>query len=234
MKKFKILLIFLAIICLFNTLKPYATVSAESNLTANSESAYLIEYQTGTVLYSKNEEKRLPIASMTKLMLLLLTFENIENGSLKIDEKINVSSTASGMGGSQVYLEADKEYVCSDLIKSIIIASANDASVAMAERLYGSEENCVSAMNNRAKELQMNSTLYSNCTGLPKPTQYSCAKDVAMLLSKVCAYSQYFEYSKTWMDELQHPSGNVTGLTNTNKLVRFYVGCDGGKTGYTS
>ena len=147
MKKLKVLILFLTVICFFNIFRPYASVSANSLLSAKAESAYLIEYQTGTVLYSKNENKRLPIASMTKLMLLLLTFEKVQSGELKLDEKITVSANASGMGGSQVFLETNGEYLCSNLIKSIIIASANDASVAMAERLFGSEQNCVDEMN---------------------------------------------------------------------------------------
>lgn len=234
MNKLKFIIISLTIICFFNVFKPTHQVLASSEIVSKSNSAYLIDYQTGTVLYSKDENKRLPIASMTKLMLLLLVFENVQEGNLKTDEQILVSENASGMGGSQVFLEANGKYCCLDLIKSVIIASANDASVALAERLYGSEQNCVEQMNNKAKSLGMENTLYSNCTGLTKPTQYSCAKDVAKLLVQVCNYNQYFEYSKIWMDEIDHPSGNVTGLTNTNKLVKYYSGCDGGKTGFTS
>ena len=137
------------------------------------------------------------------------------------------------MGGSQVFLDANKPYKASELIKSIIVASANDASVAMAERLYGSESACVDEMNARAKEWGLDDTLFSNCTGLPKPTQYSCAKDVAKMLSEVVKHDEYFEYSKIWTDEIDH-GGRKTEITNTNKLVRFYEGCDGGKTGYTA
>ncbi len=234
MKKRFIILLSLTIICISNVFQASIFAETKSELNISSKSAYLVEYHSGTVLYSKNENERLPIASMTKLMLLLLAFENLEAGNLSLTEKIIVSENASSMGGSQVFLEANGEYLCSDLIKSIIVASANDASVAMAERLYGSESECIDKMNERAKELSMNNTLYSNCTGLPKPTQYSCAKDVATLLQKVCEHEEYFEYSSTWIDEIKHPSGNTTGLTNTNKLVRFYAGCDGGKTGFTS
>ena len=233
MKKKLFIFICLLLICIsgFNGVSVFAQTN---ELNVSSKSAYLMDYHTGAVLYSKNEEEKLPIASMTKLMLLLLTFENLDNGNLSLEEKITVSQRAKSMGGSQVFLEENGEYLCSDLLKSIIIASANDASVAIAEKLYGSEEQCVQEMNNRANQLNMKNTLYSNCTGLPKPTQYSCAKDVAVLLKEVCNHKEYFEYSNIWMDEIIHPSGNITGLTNTNKLVRFYSGCDGGKTGFTS
>ncbi len=228
-------LFFSILLCfsIFNT----TIVKAQTNydeINAKCKSAYLMDFQSGTVIYAKNENSRLPIASMTKLMTLLLTFENVENGNLLLDEKIIASKNASGMGGSQVFLEENGEYVCCELIKAVIIASANDASVALCERLYGSEGNAVDEMNRKAKEMGMDNTLYSNCTGLTKPTQYSCAKDVALLLKELCRYDEYFSYSKIWMDEIKHPSGNVTSLTNTNKLVRFYDGCDGGKTGFTN
>lgn len=209
------------------------TVNAENGLNVKGKSAIIMDYNSGSIIYAKNENARLPIASMTKLMALLLTFENVDNNNLSLDEKITVSKTASGMGGSQVFLEAGGEYLCSDLVKSVIVASANDATVALCERLYGSEENAVEEMNKRAKELNLNDTLYSNSTGLTKPTQYSSAKDVANLLKELCTHKQYFNYSKIWMDEIKHPSGNVTEISNTNKLVRFYEGCDGGKTGFT-
>ncbi len=234
MKKKIIILLSLTIICFSNVFQIGVFAESKQEVKISSKSAYLVEYHSGTVLYAKNENERLPIASMTKLMLLLLAFENIDSGNLCLTEKIVVSENASSMGGSQVFLEGNGEYLCSDLIKSIVVASANDASVAIAEKLYGSESECVEQMNARAKELNMNNTLYSNCTGLPKPTQYSCAKDVATLLQKVCEHKEYFDFSSTWMDEIKHPSGNITGLTNTNKLVRFYAGCDGGKTGFTS
>ena len=169
---------------------------------------------------------------MTKIMLLNLCYEAVDKGVLSLEENIKVSQTASGMGGSQVFLEAEKEYKASDLIKSIIIASANDASVAMAERLYGNEESCVQAMNDKCREWGLKDTLFSNCTGLPKPTQYSSAYDVALMLSRLIRHKDYFNYSKIWMDEICHGE-RVTGLTNTNKLVKFYDGCDGGKTGFT-
>ena len=232
MKRF--LLVFLLIFTIFLTNADLSAANAETNLDVNSKSSILIDAENQTVLFSKNECARLPIASMTKIMLLNLCFENVDNGKLNLNEEILISKTASGMGGSQVFLEANQKYVARDLIKSIIIASANDASVAMSERLYGSEANCVDEMNAKCRLWGLKDTVFSNCTGLPKPTQYSSAKDVSIMLSKLIKHKEYFEYSKIWTDEISHSEGRVTGLTNTNKLVKFYDGCDGGKTGYTS
>lgn len=227
---FTIIAVLLLLIC---PIYKYNT-KANETIIVNSKSSILIEPESGTVLYTKNEKYRLPIASMTKIMLLNLCFENINNGKLKLDEKVTVSKTASGMGGSQVYLAANKTYCVKDLIKSVIIASANDASVALAERLYGSEANCVEQMNEKCREWNLSNTLFSNCTGLPKPTQYSSAEDVAIMLTHLIKHKEYFTYSKIWMDELKHSEDKVIGLTNTNKLIKFYEGCDGGKTGFTS
>lgn len=219
----------------FSIILPNKIVArAEFDKGLKTESVYLIETGTGEVLYAKNENDRKTIASMTKIMLLNLCFEAMDRGELRSDEIITVSKTASGMGGSQVFLEENGKYKAEDLIKSIIIASANDASVAMAERLYGSESECVSAMNEKCKEWKIENTLFSNCTGLPKPTQYSTARDVAVMISELIKHDEYFRFSKIWTDEITHKAGRKTGLTNTNKLIRFYDGCDGGKTGFTS
>lgn len=234
MKKLFILLltIFSAIFCILPNLGA-VVYAANDNFSVKSKAAYLIDYGSGEVIYAKNETERLPIASMTKLMLLNLCFDKLDEGEFGMTDDVVVSAKASGMGGSQVFLDANRPYKASELIKSIIVASANDASVAMAERLYGSESACVDEMNARAKEWGLDDTLFSNCTGLPKPTQYSCAKDVAKMLSEVVKHDEYFEYSKIWTDEIDH-GGRKTEITNTNKLVRFYEGCDGGKTGYTA
>lgn len=234
MKKLFVLFltVFSAVFCFISF--PRATVfAAQDTFGVKAKAAYLADYGSGEVIYAKNESERLPIASMTKLMLLNLCFDKLDEGEFAMDDDIIVSAKASGMGGSQVYLDENKSYKASELIKSIIVASANDASVAMAERLYGSENACVDEMNAKAKEWGLDDTLFSNCTGLPKPTQYSCAKDVAKMLSEVVKHKEYFEYSKIWTDEIDH-GGRKTEITNTNKLVRFYEGCDGGKTGYTA
>ena len=219
-------------LCLFAI--PAKTALALGEIQVSSKSAYLMDFNSGTVIYSKNSKDRLPIASMTKIMLLNLCFEKLEEGEYTLDDYITVSENASGMGGSQVFLESNKDYKAGELIKSIIVASANDASVAMAERLYGSEDVCVEEMNNKCNEWGLGNTLFSNCTGLPKPTQYSCAEDVAKMLGKLLTHKDYFTYSGIWIDEIEHEGGRVTGINNTNKLIRFYDGCDGGKTGYTT
>lgn len=232
MKKLFSIIILLGCCFVFSGVTGAFAKSPQPEITAKS--AYLIDAGSGTVIYSKNPKQRLTIASMTKIMLLDLCFEKLDEGEFRLEDEITVSKTASGMGGSQVFLEANKNYKAGDLIKSIAIASANDASVAMAERLYGSEENCVAAMNAKCEEWGLDDTLFSNCTGLPKPTQYSCAQDVAVMLQKLITHKEYFMFSRVWTDELIHDGGRVTGLTNTNKLIRFFEGCDGGKTGYTS
>ncbi len=232
MKKSILLLILSFILCLgFNTSKfSHGTVYASE---INAKAEYLYDFNTGTEIYARNENERLPIASMTKIMLLDLIYENIENGNLSIDEDVTVSENASGMGGSQVFLESGRSYKVSDLIKSITVASANDASVCLAERLYGSEEACVDKMNEKARVLGLNNTLFSNCTGLPKPMQYSSAKDITLIFADLIKHEDYFRYSTIWMDKINH-SKNYTEISNTNKLIKHFSGCDGGKTGFTN
>ena len=199
-----------------------------------SKSAYLADYNSGTVVYEKNAAEHLPIASMCKIMTLLLSFEEIDLGNLLFDDDVTISENAAGMGGSQVFLEANANYKVEELIKSIVVASANDSCVALAERICGSEQAFTKRMNERAKELGMNDTIFVNCTGLPKAGQYSCAKDVAKMFSALLSHEDYFRFSNIWLDKVFHPKGRITEISNTNKLVRFYNGCDGGKTGYTS
>ena len=189
--------------------------------------------QVSKVLEENNADEKLPIASMVKIMTLLLTFEEMDNGNLTLDTLITTTENASGMGGSQVFIDPYVSYTAEQLIKSVIMASANDASVALAEYISGSESTFVNKMNMRAKELGMSNTLYANCTGLPEPNQYSTARDVATLMKELLRHKIYFKYSTIWMDELIHPSGRKTELVNTNKLTRYYNGCDAGKTGST-
>ena len=209
-------------------------VVCENELGAHAKSAYLAESKSGTEIFSKNETKRLPIASMCKIMTLLLAFDAVNTGVISMDESVIVSERAAGMGGSQVFLESGGEYKIRELLKSIAVCSANDSCVAIAEKISGSEEAFVNRMNEKAQELGMRDTLFSNCTGLPKEPQYSCAKDVAAMLCKLIENEEYFGFCKVWTEKFQHPEGRVTEITNTNKLVRFYQGCDGGKTGFTS
>lgn len=210
-------------------------VAENSNaLQIRAKSAYLMDFSTGTPIYSINEKAHLPIASMCKIMTLILTFDAIESGSLNMEEEICISERAASMGGSQVFLEANAKYPVKELIKSIVVCSANDSCVALAERIAGNEAAFIDKMNERAKGLGAEDTLFANCTGLPKEPQYSCANDVAIMMRELLNHEEYFEFGKVWMDKFMHPKGRYTEITNTNKLVRFYDGCDGGKTGFTS
>ncbi len=206
----------------------------EEILSAKSKSAYLMDYKTKTVIYEKNSLEHLPIASMCKVMTLLICFEEIDNGNISYDEKITVSENSASMGGSQVFLEKDGEYIVGELIKSIVVASANDACVAMAERISGSQTNFVDRMNQKATELGMENTVFVNCTGLPQAGQYSCAKDVSTMFAELLKHEDYYKFSKIWTDVVMHPNDRKTEISNTNKLIRFYKGCDSGKTGYTN
>lgn len=206
----------------------------KGELQTRGKSAYLMDFSTKTPMYAYNEKERLPIASMCKIMTLLLSFDAIEEGALDMNEEICVSERAASMGGSQVFLEANAKYSVYNLIKSIVVCSANDSCVAMAERIAGSEALFVDKMNDKAKALGAEDTLFANCTGLPKEPQYSCAKDVAIMLRSLLEHEEYYEFGKVWMDKFEHPKGRYTEISNTNKLVRFYDGCDGGKTGFTN
>ncbi len=229
MKK-RILLCFLIIATLTFSLLSLNKVNASET---NIKASFLIDYNSKTVISSYNENARLPIASMTKIMLLNLIYKNEKQGNVNFEEEITISDRASSMGGSQVFLVAGETYKVKDLVKSIVVASANDSSVALAERLYGSEEECVKAMNLEAKNLGLTNTCFQNCTGLPKPMHYSSAKDIGLIFCNLLSYDKYFESSKIWLDYIKHKQ-NETEMANTNKLIRYYEGCDGGKTGYTN
>ena len=208
--------------------------TAKTGIEVRAKSAFSCDYSTGTVIYAKNELARLPIASMCKIMTLILCFDGVEEGKLALDEEISVSERAASMGGSQVFLEGNAKYPVKELIKSIVVCSANDSCVAMAEHIAGNEELFVQKMNEKAKQLGADNTLFANCTGLPKEPQYSCAKDVAIMLKELLKHKEYYEFGSVWMDKFMHPQGRFTEITNTNKLIRFYDGCDGGKTGFTN
>lgn len=210
------------------------TVYAANDVAITSKSAFLVEASSGEVLFSKNETEHLPVASMVKMMTILLSLEELEEGNVALDTLITTTENASSMGGSQVFLDPYVEYTFEDLLKSVIMASANDASVALAEYFNGNENAFTNRMNKRAKELGMFDTHYSNCTGLPAPEQYSSAKDTAIVLKEILKHDIYHKYSTIWMDTLVHPSGRETELVNTNRLIRYFEGCDGGKTGSTN
>lgn len=212
-------------------------VSAKSNENVpnvTAKAAFLIEGNSGKVLFAKDADKQLPIASMVKVMTLAVIYDALEAGQIKMSDDVMVSRNASGMGGSQAFLDFDCEYKVEELIKSIVLASANDSCVAMAELIAGNEDDFVAKMNEKAVKLGMKNTNYVNCTGLPAVGGYSSARDAAIIYSYIMKSPHYRLFNSIWMYDLTHPSGRVTGLTNTNKHARFYQGCEGGKTGFTS
>ena len=215
-------------------------VSAQASvqLDIESPSAVLIEGSTGTIIYDKNKDEKLRPASITKIMTLLLIFEALDAGQISLTDEVSVSEYAASMGGSQVYLEPFEVQDVNTMIKCISIASANDASVAMAEKIAGSEEEFVARMNERAKELGMNNTHFVNCCGLDADNHYSSAYDVALMSRElIMKYPQISQYSTVWMDTITHTTrkgSSEFGLTNTNKLIKFYQGITGLKTGSTS
>jgi len=232
----------LSLICflIFTSFAPFATVKAasepkeNSELAADAKSAILIEQDTGTILFDKEAHEKLPPASMTKIMTLLLIMESLEDGNLKMDEMIRVSENASSMGGSQIFLEAGEEMIVSDLLKGIAVASANDASVALAERISGSEQAFVKAMNEKVKELGLENTNFHNTSGLPAEDHYSTAYDMAIIARELLKHENITDFTSIYEDYLRKGKDNEFWLVNTNKLVRFYPGVDGLKTGYTS
>ena len=199
----------------------------------NCAAALLLEPESGQILFEMNADAPRAVASVTKVMTILLTLEAIEQGRISVDQSVAISEKASGMGGSQVLLDTGEVQTVDVLLKSMIVGSANDASVALAELMYGSQELCVDQMNARAAELGMAHTHFVNCTGLPAEGQHTTARDVARMTMAMLRHELYFRYSGVWLDEVDHGDGRVTQLTNTNKLIRLYDGCDGGKTGST-
>ena len=195
-------------------------------------SAILMEKETGQVIYEKNADERLRPASVTKVMTILLIVEEIEKGTISLEDMVTVSAYASSMGGSQIYLEEGEQMSVSDMLKSIIVSSANDAAVAMAEYIAGSESAFVERMNGRAAELGMENTLFMNCTGLLDQAEHlTTARDIAIMSRELIKYDWIKEYTTIWMDTVRDGS---FGLSNTNKLIYYYSGATGLKTGFTS
>ena len=209
-------------------------MKAEAPITLTSPSAILCEASTGQVIFEKNADERRPVASVNKVMTILLTLEAVDEGRVSLEDQVTVSPRAASMGGSQAFLDAGERYKLSELLKTVIVASANDSAVALAEHLAGTEESFVRLMNTRAEELGLMNTHYANCTGLPAQEHYTTARDVAKLSAQLDLHPIYYRYSTIWMDEIKHRGGRVTSLTNTNRLIRFYPGCDGYKTGSTN
>ena len=208
-------------------------VKAEEVLGLKGNSYVLVEADSLQILASKNETEKLPVASICKLMTTLITMEYIDSGNISLSDEVTISEHASSMEGSQAFLDAGSKYTVEELLKTVIIASANDSSVALAEYIAGSENNFVALMNKRASELGMNDTIYENATGLNTMGQHSTALDTAKVLREVNKHDIYHKYCKVWMDKLVHPSGRETELVNTNRLVRYYDKCISGKTGFT-
>lgn len=204
------------------------------NLTTNAKGAIMIEATTGKIIYEKNKDEQMPMASMTKMMTLLLIMEEIEAGNLKWDEMVTASEYAASMGGSQIFLSVGEQMSVEDLVKGICIGSGNDASVAMAERIGGTEENFVKMMNDKAKELGLQNTHFVNACGLDADNHYSSAYDMVMIAKELVSHEKILEFTGTYEDYLRKNTDNSFWLVNTNKLVRYYQGVDGLKTGYTS
>lgn len=203
------------------------------DLSLECKSALLMEANTGRVLYEQNADEALPPASVTKVMTLLLVMEAIEEGRIKLDDTVRTSANAASMGGSQIFLEEGEEMCVEDMIKSVVIASANDAACALAEHVSGSEEAFVKRMNERASELGMKNTYFENTNGLDDTAQkhLTSARDIAIMSRELIKHKKILQYSSIWMDTVRN---GLFGLTNTNRLVRFYRGCTGLKTGSTS
>lgn len=203
------------------------------DLALECKSAVLMEAATGNILYEQNADEALPPASVTKVMTLLLVMEAIEEGKITLSDTVRTSAHAASMGGSQIYLKEGEEMSVEDMLKSVIIASANDAACALAEHVAGSEEAFVKKMNEKAAELGMKNTNFENTNGLDDTTEkhYTSARDIAIMSRELIKHEKILEYSSIWMDTVRN---GMFGLTNTNRLVRFYRGCTGLKTGSTS
>lgn len=208
-------------------------VNASSVEDINSESYILLDKNSGEVIVENNAYNKMPVASICKLMTSLITLEKIETGAISLDDQFVASNYACSMEGSQAFLDANSKYKVYDLLKSVVVASANDSSVVLAEGISGSEKEFVKLMNERAKQLNMTNTFYENANGLPTPNQYSTAYDTSLILKEISKYNLYNEFSNIWMDKLVHPSGRETELVNTNRLIKYYDYCLNGKTGFT-
>ena len=223
-----------ALAFLLIVLCPVRVMAKEAPVEDHCRAYILVESETGQTLADHCADDCMPMASLTKMMTLLILFEAIDAGTIKLTDEITSSRNAADIGGSQAFLDAGESYKLGELLKSVIVASANDSAVALAEYLSGAEEAFVRRMNERAQELGLENTNYVNCTGLPAQGHYTTARDVAKLSAHLDEHPLYYQYSTIWMDEILHRGGRVTGLTNTNRLIRFYPDCDGYKTGSTN
>lgn len=232
----KIIIKFSAILALIIFLTGGVNVFADTNenIEVEARSAILMEVSTGKIIYEKNSNEKFAPASVTKVMTMLLTMEHIDSGKIKFDDKVTVSENAKKMGGSSMLLDTGEVRTVEDLIKGIGIASGNDAAVAMAEYLGGSESNFVDMMNDRAKELGMVNTTFKNCTGLPVDGHISTAYDISIMSRELLKHPDILKYTSTYMETISEGRKTPIELVNHNKLVRFFQGCDGLKTGFTN
>ena len=227
----KILYISLLICYSFFSLSPKVFAHENALPQVSAPSALLMDYASGKIIFEKNPDEKLPLASVTKIMTMLLAMEEIEKGRLKYDDIIIASAHAKSYGGSTIFLEEGEQMTVRDILKGIAVASGNDAAVAMGEHIAGTEALFVERMNKRAGELGMKNTHFVNCNGLDADGHYSTARDIAIMSRELMKHEDIFSYTSIWMDSLRN--GEFT-LSNTNKLVRFYDGCTGLKTGSTS
>lgn len=202
-----------------------------AGLELNSKSACLMEASTGKILYEVNADEKLEPASVTKIMSLILVFEAMDEGKFSLDTPVSGSEYACSMGGSQIWLEPGETMSVDEMLKAVIVASANDCTVALGELVAGSEEGFAAMMNEKAKMLGMNNTHFVNCTGLPAENHYTTARDIAIMTRELHKHKKVYDYTTIWMDTLRN---GEFGISNTNKLIRFYNGATGMKTGFTS
>lgn len=225
----KVICFFICVCFMMHSVAVFA--EGNTDLGLNAKSAILMEESTGNILYESNPDERLPIASVTKVMTMLLIMEAVDSGKISLDDMVTVSENAMSYGGSTMFLETGEQLTVNDMLKGIAVASANDGCVAMAEHLAGSESAFVDMMNEKAKELGMENTHFMNTNGLDEDDHYSSARDVAIMSRELMKHETIFNYTSIWMDTLR---GGKFQLANTNKLIRFYDGANGLKTGSTS
>lgn len=245
MKKKNLLVIMLSIFFTFSIFtKPILALNAEKikkepikenkGLDVEARSALLIEPSTGKILFEKNKDEQYAPASVTKVMTMLLTMEAVDSGKIKLKDKVTVSENAKKMGGSTMLLDTGEVRTVEELLKGVGIASGNDAAVALGEYLAGSEDAFVEKMNKRANELGMKNTTFRNCTGLPIEGHKSTASDIAKMSMELLKHPQILKYTGTYMETISEGRKSPIELVNHNKLVRFFKGCDGLKTGFTN
>ena len=222
------------ILCLFISFFMGILFVSADDLSLKAKSAILIEESTGKVIYESNADEQLHPASMTKIMSLILIMDAINNNKLNLNDDVIISKESSSMGGSQVYVNEGETYKVEELLKGVAIASANDAVVALAEKIAGSKEKFVSNMNNKAKELGLKNTNFMNPHGLDEDNHYSSARDMSIMAKELLKYKDILNYTSRYEDYFKKKDGSSIWLVNTNKLVKFYEGMDGLKTGYTS